>query len=64
LRISPFRAGFRTDILINSRTIMASGLEKQHADQLDDGSGIDHLSEEFFAAAEPLIGEAFGICAA
>ena len=56
-------AGFRTDVLINFRTIMASGLEKTHEEKLHDGSGIDHLSEEFFATVDPLIGEAFGICA-
>jgi hypothetical protein len=55
-------AGFRTDILINFRTIMAQGLERTHPDKLHDGSGIDHLSEEFFATVDPLIGEAFGIC--
>jgi len=57
-------AGFRTDILINVHTIMASGLEKTgKEDKLADGQGIDHLSEEFFATADGLIGEAFGFCA-
>jgi hypothetical protein len=55
-------AGFRTDVLINFRTLMASGLERTHPEKLQDGSGVDHLSEEFFATADPLIGEAFGIC--
>jgi hypothetical protein len=55
--------GFRTDVLINFRTLMARGLEKQHEEKLQDGSGIDHLSEEFFATVDPLIGQAFGICA-
>lgn len=55
-------AGFRTDVLINSRTLMASGLEKTHPDRMQDGKGIDHLSEEFFATADPLVGEAFGLC--
>ena len=56
-------AGFRTDVLINFRTLMAGGLERTHPEKLHDGSGIDHLSEDFFATADPLIGEAFGICA-
>jgi hypothetical protein len=56
-------AGFRTDVLINFRTLMARGLERTHPDKLDDGRGIDHLSEEFFATIDPLIGEAFGLCA-
>jgi hypothetical protein len=56
-------AGFRTDVLINFRTVMAQGLEQTHPEKLQDGSGIDHLSEEFFATVDPLIGEAFGICA-
>jgi hypothetical protein len=56
-------AGFRTDVLINFRTLMAKGLETTHPEKLHDGSGIDHLSEDFFATADPLIGEAFGICA-
>jgi hypothetical protein len=43
-------------------TIMASGLEGKHEDKLHDDSGIDHLSEEFIAAADELIGEAFGLC--
>jgi hypothetical protein len=55
-------AGFRTDVLINFRTLMASGLERTHPEKLQDGSGVDHLSEEFFAAADPLIGQAFGMC--
>jgi hypothetical protein len=55
-------AGFRTDVLINFRTIMASGLEQTHPEKLQDGSGIDHLSEDFFATVDPLIGEAFGLC--
>ena len=56
-------AGFRTDVLINFRTVMAQGLEQTHPEKLQDGSGIDHLSEAFFATVDPLIGEAFGICA-
>lgn len=55
-------AGFRTDVLINFRTLMARGLEKTHPEKLQDGSGIDHLSEEFFATVDPLVGEAFGLC--
>jgi hypothetical protein len=55
-------AGFRTDVLINFRTLMARGLERTHPEKLQDGSGIDHLSEEFFATVDPLIGEAFGLC--
>jgi hypothetical protein len=55
-------AGFRTDVLINFRTLMASGLEKTHPDRLQDGKGIDHLSEEFFTTVDPLVGEAFGLC--
>lgn len=54
--------GFRTDVLINGRTLMASGLEKNHEDKLSDGKGIDHLSAEFFEAADVLVGEGFGIC--
>jgi hypothetical protein len=56
-------AGFRTDVLINFRTLMARGLERTHPEKLHDGSGIDHLSEEFFATADPLVEQAFGICA-
>ena len=41
---------------------MARGLERTHPEKLSDGSGIDHLSDEFFATADPLIGEAFGLC--
>ncbi len=55
-------AGFRTDVLINFRTLMARGLETRHEEKLDDGSGIDHLSDEFFATVDPLIGQAFGLC--
>jgi hypothetical protein len=55
-------AGFRTDVLINFKTLMARGLERQHPEKLQDGSGIDHLSEEFFATVDPLIGQAFGLC--
>jgi hypothetical protein len=56
-------AGYRTDVLINVRTLMASGLERTHPEKLHDDSGIDHLSEEFFATVDPLIEEAFGLCA-
>jgi hypothetical protein len=55
-------AGFRTDVLINFRTLMARGLERTHPDKLQDGTGIDHLSEEFFATVDPLIEAAFGLC--
>ena len=56
-------AGYRTDVLINFHALMAQGLEKAgHEAQLDDGKGIDHLSGEFFAVADALIGEGFGIC--
>jgi hypothetical protein len=55
-------AGFRTDVLINFRTLMARGLERTHPEKLHDGSGIDHLSEEFFATVDPLIGDAFRLC--
>ena len=55
-------AGFRTDVLINFRTLMASGLERTHPEKLQDGSGVDHLSEEFFATVDPLIEQAFGMC--
>ncbi len=41
---------------------MARGLDTRHEEKLDDGSGIDHLSDEFFATVDPLIGEAFGLC--
>jgi hypothetical protein len=57
-------AGFRTDVLINFRTLMAQGLERTgKEDMLHDEKGIDHLSDEFFAAVDPLIVEAFEICA-
>jgi hypothetical protein len=55
-------AGFRTDVLINFRTLMASGLEKTHPERMQDGKGVDHLSEEFFATAGPLVDEAFSLC--
>lgn len=57
-------AGFRTDVLINFNALMAGGLGgKEHGETLlHDGRGIDHLGEAFFAVAEPLIGEGFGIC--
>jgi hypothetical protein len=55
-------AGFRTDVLINFRTLMARGLERTHPEKLQDGSGVDHLSEEFFATVDPLIEQAFGMC--
>lgn len=56
-------AGFRTDVLISFRTLMAQGLEKSgHEDQLHDGKGIDHLTEEFFEVGDALIGEGFAIC--
>jgi hypothetical protein len=57
-------AGYDTNILINFRSLMAQGLEKngKGEDKLHDGQGIDHLSEEFFATVDPLIGEGFGIC--
>ena len=51
-------AGFLSDVLINFRTLMASGLEGTHPEKLQDGSGVDHLSEEFFATVDPLIGTA------
>ncbi len=57
-------AGFKTNILINVHTVMAQGLEKngKGEDLLHNGRGIDHLTEEFFATADPLIGEGFEIC--
>ena len=55
-------AGFRTDVLINFRTLMARGLETQHPDKLHDGKGVDHLSDAFFDTVDPLIGQAFGLC--
>jgi len=57
--------GFRTDVLINFRTLMAGGLERNGDPKglLQDGKGIDHLSQEFFDVADGLIGEAFGLCA-
>jgi hypothetical protein len=56
-------AGFRTDILINTKTLMAGGLDGTHPELLNNGSGIDHLSQAFFDTVDPLIGEGFGICA-
>jgi hypothetical protein len=49
--------GFRTDVLINFRTLMAQGLEKngKGEEKLHDGQAIDHLSEEFFAALFTLV---------
>lgn len=57
--------GFQTDVVINVHALMAGGLEKngKGEEKLHDGKGIDHLSEDFFAAADELIGAAFGICA-
>jgi hypothetical protein len=57
--------GFKTDSLINFRTLMAGGLEKngKGGELLHNGKGIDHLGEEFFAVADPLVGEGFEICA-
>jgi hypothetical protein len=54
--------GFRTDLLINFRTLMASGLERTHPEKLHDGRGIDHLSDEFFETVDPLIEQGFGLC--
>ena len=54
--------GYRTDVLISFRALMARGLEETHPEKLHDGKGIDHLSEDFFAVVDPLIGEAFGMC--
>lgn len=54
--------GFRTDVLINFRTLMARGLERTHPEKLHDGSGVDHLSDKFFATVDELIGQAFGLC--
>lgn len=58
-------AGFPGDIVLNFRTLMAQGLEKngKGEEKLHDGQGIDHLSAEFEGVADELIGEAFGICA-
>lgn len=56
-------AGFRTDVLINGRALMAGGLEDTNPDLLHDGQGIDHLSEAFFATVFPLIGAAAASCA-
>lgn len=59
-------AGFQTDILINGHALMAGGLEKngKGEEKLHDGEGIDHLSDDFLATADELIGEAFGtLCA-
>jgi hypothetical protein len=52
-------AGFRTDVLINFHTVMASGLEDTHPEKLQDGTGIDHLSPQFFETADVLVGQAF-----
>jgi hypothetical protein len=53
--------GYRTDLLINFRALMAGGLEQAGPGEvlLQDGQGIDHLSEEFFDDVDLLIGEAF-----
>lgn len=57
--------GIDTGVLINFNALMAGGLEKngKGGEKLHDGKGIDHLGEEFFAVADPLIGEGFGLCA-
>ena len=49
--------GFRTDVLINFRTLMAQGLEKngKGEDKLQDGQAIDHLSDDFFATLFTLV---------
>ena len=52
-------AGFRTDVLINFHTVMASGLEDTHPEKFQDGTGIDHLSPQFFETADVLVGQAF-----
>jgi hypothetical protein len=56
--------GFRTDVLINFRTLMAGGLERNGKGEtlLNNGKGIDHLSDEFFEVADGLIGEGFALC--
>jgi hypothetical protein len=57
-------AGYRSDVLIHWRSLMAQGLEKNGdpKDLLHNGKGIDHLSEEFFEVADGLIGDAFALC--
>src|SRR5687768_4436618 len=54
-------AGYRTDQLINFRTVMAQGLQKtgDPNELLSNGRGVDHLSDEFFGTVDPLIEEAF-----
>jgi hypothetical protein len=44
--------GFETGFLINSRALMAGGLEKngKGGEKLHDGQAIDHLGEDFFGA--------------
>jgi hypothetical protein len=57
--------GYPTDVLINSHTLMAGGLEgtDKGEELLHNGKGIDHLSDAFFEDADALIGEAFNtIC--
>lgn len=54
--------GYRTDLHIDCRALMARGLERTHPGKLHDGSGIDHLSEEFLATVDPLIGGRFALC--
>ena len=58
-------AGFETDVLINFHALMAGGLERngKGGEKLHDGQAIDHLGGEFFGTVEPLIGEAFELCA-
>ena len=57
-------AGYRTDVLVNFHSVMAQGLEKKGDPNglLQNGKGIDHLSDDFFATVDPLIGEGFGLC--
>ena len=49
--------GFATDFLINFHAVMAGGLERngKGEDLLHNDKGIDHLSEEFFAALDALV---------
>jgi len=56
--------GYKTDVLINQHALMAGGLEKngKGEEKLHDGQGIDHLSDQFFADADALIGQGFALC--
>jgi hypothetical protein len=56
--------GYKTDVLINFRALMAGGLEGTEKGEtlLHNGQGIDHLTQQFFDDADALIAEGFALC--